>query len=66
MVADGAGHVRQVRLDLTQAYVRWGLRRKNNEDLRNDYIGDTRPLLTALGIVVPADRELVLPVRGRR
>jgi 1,2-phenylacetyl-CoA epoxidase catalytic subunit len=39
--------------DFTEAYVRWGLRTKSNEDLRNDYIADTRPMLEALGINVP-------------
>lgn len=40
----------------TDAYVRWGLRTKNNEDLRNEYIADTRPMLEALGIAVPDDK----------
>ena len=39
----------------TDAYVRWGLRTKNNEDLRNEYIADTRPMLESLGITVPDD-----------
>jgi 1,2-phenylacetyl-CoA epoxidase catalytic subunit len=39
----------------TDAYVRWGLRTKNNADLRNDYIADTRPMLEDLGITVPDD-----------
>jgi 1,2-phenylacetyl-CoA epoxidase catalytic subunit len=43
--------------DFTEAYVRWGLRTKSNEDLRNDYIADTRPMLEALGINVPDDTE---------
>lgn len=40
----------------TEAYVRWGLRQKNNADLRRDYIADTRPLLEEIGIEVPANR----------
>ncbi len=40
----------------TDAYVRWGLRQKNNADLRRDYIADTRPLLEDLGIEVPSNR----------
>jgi 1,2-phenylacetyl-CoA epoxidase catalytic subunit len=36
-------------------YVRWGLRRHNNEDLRRRYIVETRPVLEDLGIQVPDD-----------
>jgi 1,2-phenylacetyl-CoA epoxidase catalytic subunit len=39
-----------------EAYVRWGLRKKNNADLRRQYIEETRPLLEAIGINVPDDR----------
>lgn len=39
----------------TDAYVEWGLRTKNNEDLRQEYIADTRPMLVELGITVPDD-----------
>jgi 1,2-phenylacetyl-CoA epoxidase catalytic subunit len=39
----------------TDAYVRWGLRTKNNADLRSEYISDTRPMLEELGITVPDD-----------
>ena len=42
--------------DFSDAYVRWGLRQRNNEDLRNQYIADTRPLLEELRIEVPDDR----------
>jgi ring-1,2-phenylacetyl-CoA epoxidase subunit PaaA len=42
--------------DAADAYVRWGLRQKNNADLRRQYIADTRPLLEELDITVPADR----------
>jgi ring-1,2-phenylacetyl-CoA epoxidase subunit PaaA len=37
-------------------YVRWGLRREDNEGLRRIYIQDTRPLLEDIGISVPDDR----------
>jgi ring-1,2-phenylacetyl-CoA epoxidase subunit PaaA len=37
-------------------YVRWGLRQKNNAELRRQYIADTRPLLEELGIDVPHER----------
>ena len=40
----------------SDAYVRWGLRKLNNEQLRRQYIADTRPLLEQLDIVVPDDR----------
>jgi len=41
----------------SDSYVRWGLRKLNNEDLRQRYIADTRPLLEELGIGVPDDRS---------
>lgn len=41
--------------EFSDAYVRWGLRTKNNEDLRQEYIADTRPMLEDLGITVPDD-----------
>ena len=37
-------------------YVKWGLRQKSNEELRQQYIADTRPMLEELGIEVPDDR----------
>ena len=40
----------------SESYVQWGLRQKNNADLRRQYIDDTRPLLTELGIDVPSNR----------
>jgi len=40
----------------TDAYVRWGLRQKNNADLRRDFIADTVPLLEEIGIQVPPNR----------
>jgi len=43
--------------DFSDAYVRWGLRELNNEDLRQQYIAETRPLLDELGITVPADTD---------
>lgn len=42
--------------DAADAYVRWGLRQKDNADLRRQYVAETRPLLEDLGITVPADR----------
>jgi ring-1,2-phenylacetyl-CoA epoxidase subunit PaaA len=39
----------------SDAYVKWGLRRHNNEELRQHYIADTRPMLEKLGIEVPDD-----------
>lgn len=39
----------------SDAYVRWGLRQKNNEELRQIYIDDTRPMLEEMGINVPDD-----------
>ncbi len=41
--------------DFSDAYVKWGLRQENNEELRRRYIGDTRPLLEKIGIEVPDD-----------
>ena len=35
--------------------MRWGIRKKGNEGLRQDYINDTRPMLEALEIDVPED-----------
>ncbi len=42
--------------DFGPEYVRWGIRQKNNADLRRQYIEDTRPLLKELGIEVPDNR----------
>ncbi|MTV25725.1 phenylacetic acid degradation protein [Nitriliruptoraceae bacterium ZYF776] len=41
--------------DFSDRYVAWGLRQKNNEELRQQYIVDTRPMLEKLGIEVPDD-----------
>lgn len=41
--------------DFSDVYVKWGLRQKNNEDLRQQYTADTRPMLEKLGIDVPDD-----------
>lgn len=38
-------------------YVKWGLRKKNNAELRRQYIDETRPVLEEIGITVPANRE---------
>ncbi len=40
----------------SEDYVRWGLRQKNNADLRRQYIHETKPLLAELGIEVPSNR----------
>jgi len=40
----------------TDAYVRWGIRQKNNADMRRQYIDETVPLLEEIGIVVPPNR----------
>jgi ring-1,2-phenylacetyl-CoA epoxidase subunit PaaA len=39
----------------SDAYVRWGLRAKNNAQLRETYIRDARPMLVGLGIHPPDD-----------
>ena len=36
--------------------MRWGIRQAGNEELRNQYITDTRPMLEQLGLVVPDDK----------
>lgn len=40
----------------SDAYVKWGLRQKNNAELRQQYVADTRPLLTELGLDIPNQR----------
>ena len=39
----------------SEKYVRWGIRRAGNAQLRQQYIADTRPMLEKIGIVVPED-----------
>lgn len=39
----------------SQKYVRWGIRQAGNEELRRQYITDTRPMLEKIGITVPDD-----------
>jgi len=39
----------------SREYVRWGLRKADNETLRQQYIASTRPRLEELGITVPPD-----------
>lgn len=41
----------------SDVYVKWGLRKKNNEELRQQYIADTRPMLEKLGIDMPDDTD---------
>ena len=33
----------------------WGIRQAGNEELRRQYITDTRPMLEKIGITVPDD-----------
>ncbi len=40
----------------SEGYVKWGIQKKSNAELRQQYIDDTRPLLEKLGIKVPDDR----------
>jgi len=37
----------------SEKYVRWGIRKKGNAELRQDYIRDVRPMLESIGIRVP-------------
>lgn len=46
--ASGSGH--------SAKYVHWGIRKKGNEELRSDFIRDTRPMIEEIGIEVPDDR----------
>ena len=39
----------------SEKYVKWGIRSKGNEDLRQEYIAAARPELEALGLTVPDD-----------
>ncbi|MGE0737263.1 MAG: Phenylacetic acid catabolic protein [Alphaproteobacteria bacterium] len=41
---------------LSAEYVKWGIRSKGNEELRQEYIRDTRPILEEMGLTVPDDR----------
>lgn len=41
--------------DFSDVYVKWGLRKKNNQKLRQECIADTRPMLEQIGIEVPDD-----------
>jgi len=41
--------------NFSEKYVKWGIRQKGNEELRRQYIRDTRPMLEKLGIKVPDD-----------
>jgi 1,2-phenylacetyl-CoA epoxidase catalytic subunit len=38
------------------SYIKWGLRSETNEELRQRYISETRPLLDAIGLDVPDDK----------
>jgi len=38
-------------------YVKWGIQKKGNEELRQQYIADTRPMLEKIGIRVPDNME---------
>ena len=35
------------------AYIRWGLKRRTNQEARQHYIAETRPVLSDLGLTVP-------------
>jgi len=37
----------------SETYVKWGIKGKGNEELRQQYIADTLPLLEELGFDVP-------------
>lgn len=39
----------------SEKYVKWGIQKKSNAELRQQYVNDTRPLLEKLGINVPDD-----------
>lgn len=39
----------------SEKYVKWGIRTKGNEELRQEYIREARPELEALGLTVPDD-----------
>ncbi len=40
----------------SEVYVRWGIKARSNEELRQDYIRDTVPILESLGLDVPDHR----------
>ena len=40
----------------SEGYVKWGIQKKGNEELRQQYIKDTRPMLEKIGIEVPDDQ----------
>ena len=39
----------------SEVYLKWGIQKKGNEELRQQYIRETRPLLEKIGIQVPDD-----------
>jgi len=39
----------------SEVYLKWGIQRKGNEELRQQYIRETRPLLEKIGVTVPVD-----------
>jgi ring-1,2-phenylacetyl-CoA epoxidase subunit PaaA len=41
----------------SEGYVKWGIQKKGNEELRQQYIADTRPLLEKIGITVPDNAD---------
>lgn len=45
----------QSRSGASSAYVKWGIQKKGNAEMREQYIKDTRPLLEKIGIKVPDD-----------
>ena len=43
--------------DNSKIYVQWGIKGKTNEELRQQYIADTVPLIKELGLEVPDHME---------
>ena len=43
--------------DISKIYVQWGIKGKTNEELRQQYIADTVPLIKELGLEVPDHME---------
>ena len=39
-----------------EAYLRWGLKKLGNEEMRQAYIREVRPLLEGLGLKVPDEK----------
>jgi len=37
----------------TERYLEWGLKRRTNEEARNQYVAEMEPKIAALGLIVP-------------